>query len=84
MTKCACGCGQDVNGVETMNPDNSIKCAYCKKPVEEDSLFTRLCKKCTGQKDLETRAIEKMITIIEKEWNAGNPLSPAELKKRFL
>ena len=42
-----------------------MKCSYCKKrEIEEDSLFTRLCKECSGQNEL----ILKTKMNLEKEF----------------
>lgn len=39
--------------------EKNEKCIYCKKNnVEIDSLFTRLCKKCSGQEELILKTIK--------------------------
>ena len=47
-----------------------MKCTYCKKrEIEEDSLFTRLCKKCSGQTDLVFQAKQEVFDDIENKCN---------------
>ena len=41
-------------------------CTICKRKIEEDCLFTQLCKQCTGQLDLENKIKEEVVEELNK------------------
>jgi len=55
----------------------SIKCIWCEKEVEKDSLFTRNCKKCSGQDKLEEKyfklgkseSLDEFINKLKRRFN---------------
>lgn len=45
-----------------------MECSICKKKIEEDCLFTRMCKKCTGQLDLENSIRDEVLGLIQSKF----------------
>ena len=52
-----------------------MECTICKNKIEEDCLFTRMCKKCTGQLALEEKIRKDFIEEMDRLWFAyGNAI----------